>query len=422
MKQKSLAAFIVATIIVAVLYTPSCYSTNCYVMSYSLLKNFNSSEQYRLYVAIPQSLREYYRELDHRQVSVEDFAKFVTPFPLKPVADKLWEICSTPEDFANGVLMIVHQIPYEAMSPAKYPIETMADNVGDCDLFSYVAASIMRAGGLEVILLYYPNHAHMNIGVHLPTPPRHARTPAHFVTYGGVRFYVAECTGDNWMNGWRVGECPEDLLGAEYQIISLENCEEWAPQQVSASYKQLQPSTVSLAISSSFCVQGSTLTLFGHLTPKLQNRPVIIYFKVGNSPWNLLATTQTDAEGKFSWAWIAKEAGIYQFRVSWSGDDDFSGADSTVVTVMILPIFFVAICAITSVLVCVGVVVFLMSSRSPHKIEEPTLLPANVKEKAFTLLFLQSIRRIYHNGEFQNVHCIYYWNCWIREISTYCSF
>ncbi|MEM0357448.1 MAG: hypothetical protein QXL77_03630 [Candidatus Bathyarchaeia archaeon] len=372
MKQKFLTTFTITTIVVAVLYIPSCYSTNCYTVSYSLLQSFNSSEQYRLYVAIPQSLYEYYRGMDHSQISIEDFAKFVTPFPLKPIADKLWEIYSTPEDFANGVLMIVHQIPYKAMSPAKYPIETMVDNIGDCDLFSYVAASIMKAGGLDVVLLYYPNHAHMNIGVCLPTPPKHVRAAAHFVTYNGSRFYVAECTGDNWINGWRVGECPDDLLRAECQIIPLKNCEEWAPQQVSASYKQLQPSTVSLTIPSNFGVQGSTLSLFGQLTPKLQNKSVTIYFKVGNSPWNVLATTYTDAEGKFSWTWISKEAGICQFRASWSGDDEFSGADSPVVTVIILPTFFIAICAITLILVCVGVI-FLISSQSSHKNEELTL-------------------------------------------------
>ncbi|MEM1589574.1 MAG: hypothetical protein QXZ68_01200 [Candidatus Bathyarchaeia archaeon] len=166
-------------------------------MSYNLLKDFNSSKQYRLNVAVPESLYDHYRGLDHKQVSTRDFAKFVTPYPLKPIAERLWDIYSNAEDFANGVLMIVHQIPYSATPLAKYPIETIVENIGDCDLFSYVAASIMKAGELDVVLLYYDDEDHMNIGVHLPNPPQHARTSIYYVTYNGVRYYIAECTGGN---------------------------------------------------------------------------------------------------------------------------------------------------------------------------------------------------------------------------------
>jgi len=375
MKQKSFIAFAVAIFIIAALHTPYCYSTNSYNRSYYLLESFNSRKQYILNVAVPQSLYDYYRGMDHHQVTVEDFAKFVTPYPLKPIADKLWEIYSTYEDFANGVLMIVHQIPYKVTLPAKYPVETIVDNVGDCDLFSYVAASIMKAGGLDVVLLYYPNEAHMNVGVNLPAPPQHTRPriPVRYVTYNGNRYYIAECTGDNWMEGWRVGECPPDLLSAECQIIPLKGREESTPQQVSASYNALLPSTVTLAVSSNFGIQGSTFTFSGQLSPKLQNKTVIIYFRVGSSPWNVLAITQTDAEGKFSLNWVARETGIYQFKASWSGNDVYSGADSPTVTITILSTFLLIIVAAATISICVGIVVFLLSSQGFYKVEEPTL-------------------------------------------------
>jgi hypothetical protein len=83
---------------------------------------------------------------------------------LKPVADSLSELYTDDEDFANGALMIVHQIPYEETTPAKYPLETMADDKGDCDLFACIAASIMKAGGLNVVLLHYKEEEHMNLG------------------------------------------------------------------------------------------------------------------------------------------------------------------------------------------------------------------------------------------------------------------
>ncbi|MEM2688690.1 MAG: Ig-like domain-containing protein [Candidatus Bathyarchaeia archaeon] len=371
MKRKPLVATVTAVIVVVALYTPYCHSTDCYIKSYYLLENFNSPKLYKLNVAVSKLLYEYYCGMDHRQVSVEDFAKFVTPFSLKPIADKLWEIYSTLEDFANGVLMIVHQIPYEVTVSAKYPVETIVEDAGDCDLFSYIAASIMKAGGLDVVLLYYPSEAHMNVGVYLPTPPQHARRPIRYVTYKGVCYYVAECTGDNWMVGWRVGECPDSLLNAECQIISLEIFEEWSPQ-VSASYKSLSASTISLTTSSNIGIQGTTFILSGQLLPKMQNKSVTIYFRVGGSSWNMLAVTRTDAEGKFSWAWIAEGAGIYQFRASWSGDDDYACADSQTITITVLSTLFLLMFVVAIVSVCIGIVIFLTSLQSHQEIEEPT--------------------------------------------------
>ncbi|MEM2386409.1 MAG: Ig-like domain-containing protein [Candidatus Bathyarchaeia archaeon] len=378
MKQKSLVAFAAVMVIIAIMQVP-CYPANCYSVSYYLLESFNSPKQYKLNVAVPFLLYDYYKEMDHRQVSIEDFAKFVTPYPLTTIADKLWEIYKTPEDFANGVLMIVHQIPYSVTLPAKYPIETIVENAGDCDLLSYVAASIMKAGGLDIVLLYYPNEAHMNVGVHLPTPPRYARTSVYYVIYGGRRYYMAECTGDNWMDGWRVGECPRDLLGAECQIIPLEGLEERIPQlQVSASYKSLLPSTISLTVSPNFGVQLSSFTISGQLLPKMQNKSITIYFKVGNSPWNVLATTQTDSEGRFSYDWVPRETGIYLLRASWSGDDDYSCADSPTVAITVISTFLLLIFVATAVLVCFGVAIFLTSSQSSYMAEEP-ILPRDMR-------------------------------------------
>ncbi|MBS7647077.1 MAG: Ig-like domain-containing protein [Candidatus Bathyarchaeia archaeon] len=321
-------------------------------------------------VAVSQSLYEYYRGRDHKQVSVTDFAKFVTPHPLKPIADKLWEIYGDLEDFANGVLMIVHQMRYELTVPAKYPVETIVENVGDCDLFSYVAASIMKAGGLNVVLLYYPSEAHMNVGVHLPSAPQHARFPVRYVTYNDVRYYIAECTGGNWAMGWRVGECPEELWRAECQVISLENCEEWAPGQVSASYKTLQFSAISLFPSSYFGIQGSTVILRGQISPKLSGKSITIYFKVGDSTWNVMAVTETDSEGRFSLTWVAEEAGVYQFRASWSGDDNYAGADSQTINIIIISTFFLILFLGIVILICLGVIIFLKSTQKHRGTQE----------------------------------------------------
>src|SRR4030042_1615581 len=176
-----------------------------YTISYQLLNHPEGNVTYELNVAIPETLHEYYVEKNHRSASSSDFPKFVTPYALQPIADRLWEIYDNEEDFTNGVLMIVHQITYVQTTPAKYPVETMIDGQGDCDLFSFIAASVLNAGGLDVVLLYYEEQTHMNIGVHLPSAPQDTRDSVFSVTHDNTRYYVAESTGGNWKDAWGGG-------------------------------------------------------------------------------------------------------------------------------------------------------------------------------------------------------------------------
>jgi hypothetical protein len=365
-KPKTLLLVIVLLIISYLL--PQGFSEN-YSYSYQLLDKPDGSTYYRLNVTVQQSLYEYYTEKSHSLNSNNDFAKFVTPYALKSIADCLLEIYADDEDFVNGVLMIVHQIPYNE-TPAKYPVETIVENKGDCDLFSYVAASIVKAHGLDVVLLYYESQAHMNIGVSLSHVPHDARGQAYYVTYNNIRYYVAEVTGGDLQNGWRVGECPDKLKNAPAQVITLENCEQSTYGQVSASYKTLAYSTISLIISPTYLIQGGTVTLSGQLSPPLQNRTVTIYIKINNSPWIVLDTTTTN-HGYFTYAWNTEATGICYIRSSWSGNNDYAGADSPIQTVTVLSTFFVLLLVITAILVCIGTTVFIMSRHAQSSIPEP---------------------------------------------------
>ncbi len=159
--------------------------------------------------------------------------------------------------------MITHQIPYEESTPQKYPVETIVQDEGDCDLFSFVAASVMMAGGLDVVLFYYEAEKHMNVGVYLSQTPDDARSTVYYINYDGKSYYMAETTGGNWQEGWRVGECPDELKEASAQIITLEDAEQMSPGQVSASYSALNSSSITLALSSTYIVRGGTVTVSG---------------------------------------------------------------------------------------------------------------------------------------------------------------
>ena len=310
-----------------------------YSYTYQLLNHPNGSTRYQLAVSITSSLYNYYQGQDHLTYSYNDLAKFVTPDCLSPIASNLRSVYYDNEDFANGVLMFVHQIPYEASTPQEYPVETMVQNKGDCDLFSFTAASIMKAGGLDIVLLYYERESHMNVGVNLPTEPRDARTSISYFSYNGRRYYMAECTGGNWEWGWRVGECPDNVKGVTARIITLEKCEQSSPEHVTSNLNTSSSlSTLSLALSSSTTVPDRSISIGGSILPMHPNVHVTIYVCLNSGSWNVLSTIKTDSNGEYSYLWTPKLSGTFSFRANWSGDMDHAGADSSVHTLTVIPL------------------------------------------------------------------------------------
>ena len=358
---------IVLLLLVAFFPRNSCFAAN-YDYTYELLDHPGGGTNYRLTVSVTSSLYEYYRTKDH-YLNSYDFAKFVTPNPLKPISDDLWSIYSDDEDFANGVLMIVHQIPYVESGPQKYPVETIVEDEGDCDLFSFIAASIMKAGGLDVVLLLYQAQNHMNVGVHLSEEPKDARSAVFYYTYDGKRYYVAECTGDDWRQGWRVGENPDILQEASAQIMTLENCEHSSPGQVSSSYGALDSSSLSLAVSTRFAIARSTVLVSGSVSPALPGRNVTLYVSSSGSSLSAIATVVTDSDGRFSYTWRPSSLGIHSMRASWSGDADYAGADSSVCTLIVVPFEWLMMGVVMIVLLIILLVVTLATRRKPS--EEP---------------------------------------------------
>ena len=339
--------------------------------SYQILDHPEGNVTYELNVVVPEYLYEYYEEKSHRLTSSSEFPNFVTPYALQPIADRLREIYDNEEDFTNGVLMIVHQITYVETTPGKYPVETMVDGQGDCDLFSFIAASVIKAGGLDVVLLYYEEQSHMNIGVHLSSAPENARDTVFYVTHDGRRYYVAECTGGNWEDGWRVGECPADLKQVSAEVVTLENAEEVAPGQVSASFAAMEPSGLSLEVSPIISIQNSAISIAGQLAPEMANENVTLYAKINSSPWTVIGTTVTQSNGSFEYVWIAETAGSHAIRAGWSGNTLYTGAMSLTRSATVIPLFLAALIGVAVIAAIIGVVAVLVAKHGQQQYLEP---------------------------------------------------
>ena len=292
---------------------------------------------------MPPSLYDYYHSKSHITYSDGDYSKFVTPIVFESIAESIQNVTRnmpySDEQFANAVLMLVHQIPY-VIGDMKYPVETLVDNSGKCDTLSLLAASIMKAGGLDVVLFYYKelSPSHMSVGVYLPyTPVYHTwwMTSAGY-EYNNKTYWIAECTS---REEWKVGDRPDLVAGAKPEIISLENCEESSPAYASSSLDSpLIPSSISINLSSdnsSFEESGRTFTISGSISPAYSGKSVVMYVKYDGSYYDTFRTVSTDDLGNYSLTWNFTSTGTYYIRTSWSGASNCSGSDSETLTVFV---------------------------------------------------------------------------------------
>jgi hypothetical protein len=294
---------------------------------------------HRLYLSIPESLYSYYNCLSHSFIGDGDYAKYITPSIFKSIAENMQKATNnTPysdEQFANAVLSLVRQIPYNK-SNVKYPIETLVENSGDCDVLSLLAASIMKAGGLEVVLFHYIdlNPSHMNIGVYLNHKPVYRSwwiTPTSF-DYDNKTYWVAEATS---LGQWKVGVQPDLLANCKPYIVPLNVTQKSAPSIISSSLDTpLLPSNISITLSSNNITQNENnhlLNVSGAITPALPNQTITMYLTRNTVIQTLQATT--DQNGTYAFNWSSTTTSTYQIQTSCTSIPDCRTADSDVITV-----------------------------------------------------------------------------------------
>ncbi len=91
----------------------------------------------------------------------------------------------------------------------RFPLETLAEQGGDCEDSSLLLATLLKIIGSDVILLSPPSH--MAVGI--------AGEPSwgSYVTYQGVDYVYCETTGE----GWEIGELPPEVQGASISVHEI---------------------------------------------------------------------------------------------------------------------------------------------------------------------------------------------------------
>lgn len=312
-------------------------------------RNYSFQTQYgllgqKLYVSIPYSIYDHYNNMSHEICADTDFSQFVTPFAVKQIADEIQkatkDLSNSEEQFADAVLTTVHQLHYN-ISGVEYPVETLVNNSGDCVGLSLLAASIMKAGGLDVVLIRYEGiyPGHINVGVFLPyTPVYHSMLmlPTSF-EYNNKTYWTAEATPEL---DWKVGDQSSMLTNTKVIIINLDDSVQSIPGEVSASLGDpLETSNINVNLSpipSSIQNETRGFIISGSSYPVFAGQNITLYISQNKTLDNYVEI-MPDSDGNYSFLWNFTFSGTYYIIASSRGNSTYSGADSETLTIFVGP-------------------------------------------------------------------------------------
>jgi len=94
-------------------------------------------------------------------------------------------------------------------------------------------------------------------------------------------------------------------------------------------------SIISISVSPETIKVGEDTVISGSITPAREDANVTIHHRLtGGVAWNTTTVT-TSSTGGYSYTWTPDEAGTYEVKASWPGDDNNLGAESSIKTVTV---------------------------------------------------------------------------------------
>lgn len=112
--------------------------------------------------------------------------------------------------FAQSIEYVHDDVSTEHADYWRYAIETLYDQIGDCEDSTILAATVLRAMGHKTAILDMPGHAALGIAA----PPG---SPGEYFTHSGVDYYYAETTAE----GALIGFLPPDTDAADIRVTPL---------------------------------------------------------------------------------------------------------------------------------------------------------------------------------------------------------
>ena len=174
-------------------------------------------------LTIPKSAYDQYKTVDRKKI--KNYSYYVTDpsddDSLAELAGKFKEAAEKESfsdlDMVKNIIFFVQNLNYVDDKVGtgydeypKFPLETLADEGGDCEDSAILLASLLRELGYGTVLIQFPDH--MAVGV-----KGEASIPGSYYEVDGLRYYYVETTSV----GWGIGEVPEQLKDQPAKILTL---------------------------------------------------------------------------------------------------------------------------------------------------------------------------------------------------------
>ncbi len=158
-----------------------------------------------------------------------NYYRFVTPrdFNILTILDDLVNDIptfeQTPRNIAQIIIEFTQHLPYQDKYQnwedefAKYPLETLCENGGDCVDMSIVAVSMLTARGIDSRFLSFDEH--LAIAVNVPAD-------GEYILSNGKRFYLADPVGSEFRDDaseWNIGDPIPDCSLWKAQLLPAYN-------------------------------------------------------------------------------------------------------------------------------------------------------------------------------------------------------
>lgn len=172
---------------------------------------------------IPKSAYEYYKTVDRKKI--KNYSYYVTDPSddeyMAALADKFKEAAEKESysdlDMVKNIIFFVQSLDYVDDKVGtgydeypKFPLETLADEGGDCEDSAILLASLLRELGYGTVLIQFKDH--MAVGV-----KGEESIPGSYYEVDGVRYYYVETTS----TGWGIGDVPEQMKDQPARVLPL---------------------------------------------------------------------------------------------------------------------------------------------------------------------------------------------------------
>lgn len=172
---------------------------------------------------IPYSSYEYYKTVDREKI--KNYSYYVTDPSddeyLAGLAEKFKDAAEKENfsdlDMVKNIIFFVQSLNYVDDKVGtgydeypKFPLETLADEGGDCEDSAILLASLLRELGYGTVLIQFTDH--MAVGV-----KGEESIQGGYYEVDGIRYYYVETTS----TGWEIGDIPDLMKGQSARILPL---------------------------------------------------------------------------------------------------------------------------------------------------------------------------------------------------------